>query len=469
MEAQVDDIVLAKVYASGPDFTRADVPEASNIETVRFETGKTPLAPGQAVPVRLTAVENGSAQGNIKRGRYRKHYFPGDTIDITVEDPIKKGICKASTAEIPNIDRLYLIGVRPDSYVRARIDLVRDGSAFARPISVHSMGIQPGDVLTAQTEAESKLATLSRNGFKVELNTLAIVSADVRVEIQEINKTIQATISDPMYLPVAGNRVEAETKPDTSTAVAKPGGYDIDIDEYTHSKHGVTVEIEEADPSSRSIEGKVVDKSKLPSVGDRIQATTEKDSFVAIAEEGYSIQIDRFAHCETDIIIELTEVGKMMKGTVEDFGTLPKEGESIEIKVSQGNTWALSTEYGYGVSLLSPSLVTDTATGEIVSLNGDSEPTVRVDSYETELPSVGDEFVGIAHTRSDTVETEDRPYDIYIPNGVDSYGQATGKITSVNQRIEGEIDEIQYDRDMSTEGEANPVGSMNSVIHNTSL
>lgn len=114
-------------------------------------------------------------------------------------------------------------------------------------------------------------------------------------------------------------------------------------------------------------------------------------------------------------------------------------------------------------------MIDGTASGEIVGVDGKSKPTVRVDSYRAQLPSVGDGFIGTARTRSDTVETDDCPYDIYIPDGVDSYGQATGEIISVNGRIEGKIHGVTPDRIFTHSGEDDPVGSMNSQIHNTSL
>jgi len=331
------------------------------------------------------------------------------------------------------------------------------------------MGIQPGDVLAAETDPDSDLATLSRNGFKVELDRKAVVAAEIRVEIEAVEKTIQASIADPMNLPVAGNRITAQTNPDTARALATPGGYEIQIDEHVHSTYGVTVEVETVDPSTGAIDGRIVDKSQLPAVGDQIEAQTEADSFVAIAGDGYSVQLDRFAHCETDIVVELTEIGETMHGTVAELGALPYEGQTIDLRVSQGADWAKAVEQDFNVSLSAPALVTGLATGEVTEVDGDADPTVDITGYDAELPTVGDTFEGIAHTRSDTIETEDSPYDIYIPDGIERYGRATGKIISVAPRIEGEINNIRLNKDVSSTDDDDLVGSMNDVIHNTSL
>jgi len=470
MNAKPDDLILGEISAIGTNHARASVPQVNNIEEVVLEIDETSrLIPGEAVPIRLLSLDGGRGKGVIEEGRYSRHFFPGDTVEVTAKEPVQAGVCGASADSLGNIDRLFVVGTTPETHLRARIDLVRDGRAFARPVTVHSEGIQVGDVLPARTRAGDSVADLTLNGYSVVLGTDALISTDIRVEIESIDDEIRGSVVDPKQLPVEGNQIEAVTQSDSRLAVARPGGYDVETDRHLHTAQGVRVEITEVDQASKTVNGTIVDESALPTVGDTVTATAEGGSRLASAEAGFSIELDRHAHCTSEVQVELTSVGSTIEGQVVEAGSLPTEGDTIEVVVSQGKRWAECSSGGYAVTLESPALIDGRFSAVVEEVDGASNPQVEIVSYDGKLPDVGERFSGTAHPMSDTVELEDAAYDIAIPGEVGKYGRATGRITSVESRIEGEIDEIVKDRSVNVSGDEDPVGSKNHLIHDTSL
>lgn len=467
MKAKPDDLILAEVTAIGSGYVRGRASQIGNIEEVIIEdTDSAKLVPGQAVTVRLQTLEDGRGNSIIEQGRYRRHYFPGDTVDVTAKEPIQSNVCRAPSDKLGNIDTLYVVGVTPETHARVRIDLVRDRIAFARPISVHSQGIETGDVLPARTVSESQRAELTRKDYPIVLDEFAKISTDIKVKIADISDKIHGKIAEAKQLPITGNQVRAETQPDTKTAKARPAGYEIELDRHVHTSQGVTIQITDILEDDGTIRGEIVDDSPLPSVGDQVSATSVEDARLADAEAGYSIEIDRYAHCETNLIVELTDVGSTIQGQVVESGNLPDPGDVIRVSVSQGKQWAQCSEYA--VSLDNRALLDGEFRASVVEVDGASRPRVEIISYEGKLPSVGSTFVGTAHPRSDTVEVDGEPYDVSIPDGVERYGQATGHLVQVENRIEGEIDEITTNRTITIDDQ-DPVGSKNDLIHNTSL
>ncbi|ERG91818.1 MAG: hypothetical protein J07HQW1_01852, partial [Haloquadratum walsbyi J07HQW1] len=219
---RVGDSIQATVTHTGAGKARIDTSPWSNIESAIIKVGSnTSIAPGTKIYDTVTDISEEAAILTQKRGAYKRQHLPGDSLRMQTVEQVSSSVCQAALDQFRNLNTVYTVGVSVGADVTATLAKIRDGTAFALPVTIHDQGLVAGRSIQLSTTGgstratiadESTLSVLDQHGgtkFQVELTEPAWTTgpATAEITVADTDPPKATVVEYPTELPRSGDRL----------------------------------------------------------------------------------------------------------------------------------------------------------------------------------------------------------------------------------------------------------------------
>lgn len=355
---------------------------------------------------------------------------------------------KSSVAEVIGADYDVKLPQPALATGEVRVVVEADESNTQPTASVISYGeLLPkiGDTVTATSKEGKSQANPVSGSYSITLDQRTKASAQVEIEITEIDSQVEGKIVDPGVLPRPENVVEGQVERGSTRAVVSGPEYSIKLIQPSLITGTVDIRIESSPDKSDSTGQIISYRGKLPEIGKTIQAVSRAGEKAADPKEGtYRIVLDETVSVATEIEAEINKIDGQVRGKIADSGALPRPGNVVEGQVKRGSTRAVVTGPEYPIELSQPSLITGKVTVVIEPPQDEETVIGRVTSYRGQIPEVWDTIRAVTRTGGAVANPEDGTYEVVIDEITPAAVEVDVWITEVDERIEGEI--VDYGR-----------------------
>lgn len=446
MEITESDKVLATVKQVSHDETYGTTERWDNISelVISCSDKNKEFFPGQEIPAEVERIEGRTAYAFTPRAPYARYVWPGDKIEVKPSYFSDEGRAVAEYSGV-ECERIHVIGAVPDETVLAHVIKVADNVAIAESVETRHPGLEVGDRLKVTVLGGSSVARTPYGTIDLELTTEAYVSAEVTVEVIDLDGEIGAKIVDPGVLPVPGNELTAAVEVNSKTGETVDGNYEVRLSEPALATGQVRIKIDEVERNEPPKASIVSYDDLFPEVGETVRVwSIEGTAKAEPVEELYQIQLATVVPVRARFDVEITDCEGKVEGELADVGSLPTPGNEVEAEVKRGENRAKPLAGEYPIDLSSPALLTGQVTVAIDSSPDDTVAEGHIVSYGDQLPSVGDRVTTQCVSGQSAVEPIDGTYEIELDSPPVAYGEATIRIDEVtNSGVRGSI--VEYE------------------------
>lgn len=222
LKLRVGDSIQATVTHTGAGKARIDTSPWSNIESAIIKVGSNAsIAPGTKTYARVTDISEEAAILTQKRGAYKRQHLPGDSLRMQTVEQVSSSVCQAALDQFRNLNTVYTVGVSVGADVTATLAKIRDGTAFALPMTIHDQGLVAGRNIQLSTTGGSTRATIADEStltildqyegkeFPVELTEPAWTTglATAEITVADTDPPRATVVEYPTELPRSGDRL----------------------------------------------------------------------------------------------------------------------------------------------------------------------------------------------------------------------------------------------------------------------
>ncbi|MWV38824.1 hypothetical protein [Natrialba sp. INN-245] len=327
--------------------------------------------------------------------------------------------------------------VTADVNVRVN-DCGEDETPKATIISYDDAVPETGDIVAVWSIAGEARAEPENGTYQVSLHSEMPVRTCFTVEITNCEDKIEGKTAGIGDLPISGNQIKAKIEKGSTRAVAENGKYNVLLPSPALASGVATLEID-SPPRNDSTEAHIASYDGLiPSVGDTVLAHSKSGKSIAKPVDGtYTLNLKKTTPIGTRIKVKIINISnKRINGTIVDQGEIPNEGDRVRADVSYKKNYAKSKD-GYRIDLDKESIMADTVTVRIREVTGASIYG-SITMYDS-LPEAGDTVNAVVKPEKQIAEATAKRYEIHLEEQTDSSGMNDIKITSVGDKIQGEV------------------------------
>lgn len=397
MDVSVSDMIVTEVKQVNQSGIRGTTSYWENISELIITTHNSnkEIVPGRELTIEIEDISGETAYGKTKRAPYARHVFPGDTIKITPAHFTDDGLAVASYSG-STFDTVYVTDAVPEETVIVRILKITDQTAIAETAETQAPGLEVGDHVDVTIEAGTSTGKPEDGVFDVDLRTEAALTADITVEITNLDGNVEAEIVDPGILPLPGREFQATVERDSRQGRVLEGDYDVRLTAPALATGRVLVKIEQATSSEIPTASIVAYNDLIPIPGEEIQVWSIPETSKAEPVDGtYQIELSGNVPVRARFEVEITGCDGTITGRLANEGSLPIPDNNVEATVERGETRATVVEGEYPIELKHPALVSGEVTIVVDTPPSDDIASGHIGSYQGQLPSVREKVPSI--------------------------------------------------------------------------
>lgn len=421
---------------------RGDPTPWRGVNELKIVEDRGDLAVGSEAFVSISNTDGRVVEAIRERAPYMRDHHPGDTVTVETGEAIGPKVCRGKLSEFRNLDQIYVVGSAPLTALDAEIRKIRNGAGFSIPKAIREPGLEQGSQVEVKTVAKSKRSVTMDGDIEIHLDEWVPNQADAVVEVTTVDDPMKGELVDKSAIPQEGDEVEVKTVGKSNRAITVDDDIEIHLDEWVPNRADAVVEVTAVDDP---VEGKLVDKSAIPQVGEQLSGRAKQGEESAIlSNSSLKLTLDTPAPCTGVFGIRLTNVSSEgLEGTiVSEPKDIPDLGDKLTTTVRRG---ASTVEFEFEdihfeATTSHETPITGEAIFELEQRNTD-EYTVALHKYTDPNIEQGDTIeAAVSKPKQRAVATVDgSKVNIRLTGDVPKSGKATVLIEDIEEYLTGKI------------------------------